>query len=1537
MNTRLATCLLLSLLTCAARAGSQKPTDIPAADRAGLHAAYEAARHEVRAEADGALAALNPGQQWRTRFDGRGFTVTPAAGGWTWGLELRRYGFPGAERAVGEKARVSHAQGRVAYDWDATLREWFVNDTRGLEQGWTFHERPAGAAAGGPLRVELAIRGGLQAEVAHDGASVSYRAGTGAAALTFSGLKAWDADGQALAVRFEPAAEGTGFIRVAVEEAGARYPVTVDPVAQQAYLKASNTDAGDEFGAAVDISGDTIVIGAPSESSSASGVDGSQTNNDTGNSGAAYVFVRNGTTWIQQAYLKASNPGPVDFFGNTVAISGDTIVVGAVHEDSGTTGVNGNENDESRMDNGAAYVFVRSGGMWTQQAYLKAPRPQSATTVGTRGYAPTFRFGKSVDIDGDTIVVCAPTAHTPNGALAEVGAAFVYVRTGTTWSVQAELSGSRTLEREAFGADVAISANTIAVSDTAGTKGSVYVFSRDGTTWTEQAYIPSPNAGLNDFFYSVALSGDTLIVGASAESSALSFAGAAYVFVRIGTSWSQQAKLTAPQADENDRFGINVAISGDTAIVTSADDSSATGIDGDQTNNDKPASGAAYAYQRSGSTWTLKAYIKASNPDQEDGFGGTLGQALAISGDTAVIGAVGEDSAATGVDGGEGDNSRNRSGAAYVFSQADIDRDSDGDGLLDRWESPGKGIDVDGDGIIDLDLYAKGARPDRKDLFVEVDFEPVGGRARLQQALEQVFAAFSFAPVQADNNPANKGIFLQVDIDEGDLASSGAEPNASDGDYPLGFAATKAKRFGTAAERASINSENILKAKALAYRYCFIYKAVKFSPGSFKWGGIAEIGGNDFMIDATTYFRPSAPIEDLAAVFMHEFGHCLNLRHGGGDDVNFKPNYPSIMNYSFNYRKSWSRDFWLLNFSGEKLPTLVENNLNELVGIPSMNYQTFALPYGFDAGTGVATVSLDGFVVDYDSDTKFEASVQADVNYFGPMPVLASFAPDPSPGETLESFNDWANILYKVNPDNTDAGASVVPSEGCGNEQIRKFLEENVSVTAATFEDWVQKFIGIGTETDYEDDPDGDGLVNGVERYLGTHPLFKNKGLTVNPGGNFNGFRHSRTLQPGADTQIAYEWSTDLTNWHASGASSDGVTVTLTPTRLGPGRMGDLIEVLPQIDGSPAGVFFRIAVAKTGVGSGTAIAGGPPVTPAGASYSGLFNVEQASDGYGTLQLKTTARRRATGAIQINGKRKPIKASFDAQGVATQRYTVRSGGQTITQTLVLRLTDDGATVEGDFSDGAGGVHLHTGGRNLTGKKSAPVAQAGAYTSTLAGTNVGGAAEVRGWFTLSVKPTGKARLVGALPDGTKLSLGTNVTTGGAVPVGIGLYKNKLGYLLGQLAIDADNRSISGLPTWFKPAGNPEPLASVPRHSLTAFGLPYVKPDRGERAVEGFDANDGAALADLTLGNLAADILDKAITIGTDNKIAIATPGDDKLALAIAPGTGVLTGSFIHSDGAKRKISGVLLQQTPTGVIEGFFPGTTLPGVLRITPTP
>src|SRR5207248_644726 len=137
------------------------------------------------------------------------------------------------------------------------------------------------------------------------------------------------------------------------------------------------------FGRSVAISGDTVVIGAEHESSAATGVGGNQADNSASAAGAAYVFVRSGTTWTQEAYLKASNAGANDGFGESVAISGDTVVVGAANEDSHATGVDANQADESAADSGAAYVFVRSGTTWAQQAYLKASNTGAGDEFGS--------------------------------------------------------------------------------------------------------------------------------------------------------------------------------------------------------------------------------------------------------------------------------------------------------------------------------------------------------------------------------------------------------------------------------------------------------------------------------------------------------------------------------------------------------------------------------------------------------------------------------------------------------------------------------------------------------------------------------------------------------------------------------------------------------------------------------------------------------------------------------------------------------------------------------------------------------------------------------------------------------------------------------------------------------------------------------------------------------------------------------------------------------------------------------------------------
>ena len=463
-------------------------------------------------------------------------------------------------------------------------------------------------------------------------------------------------------------------------------------VCEQIYLKASNTGTGDRFGRGVAISGDTLVVGAIDESSNATGVNGDQANNSATSAGAAYVFVRSGTNWIQQAYLKASNSGVNDHFGESVAVSGDTLLVGAVFESSNATGVNGDQSNNTAGASGAAYVFVRNRTNWSQQAYLKP----SNTGVGDQ-------FGYPVAVSGDTAVVGARfedsgatgvNGDQTNNTATDAGAAYVFVRTGTNWTQQAYLKASNTASNDVFGFSVAVSGETIVVgaleessnatgvngdqtNNNAVASGAAYVFVRSGTNWSQQAYLKASNTGTLDHFGDdLALSGDTLLVGAPLEDSnatgvngdqannAATDAGAAYVFVRSGTNWIQQAYLKASNTGSNDSFGDQVAVSGHTVVVGAVfEDSNATSINGDQGNNTATNAGAAYLFVRTGTNWSQQAYLKASNP----GAGDRFGEPVAVSGGTVVVGARFEGSDATGVNGDQSNDNAPISGAAYVF------------------------------------------------------------------------------------------------------------------------------------------------------------------------------------------------------------------------------------------------------------------------------------------------------------------------------------------------------------------------------------------------------------------------------------------------------------------------------------------------------------------------------------------------------------------------------------------------------------------------------------------------------------------------------------------------------------------------------------------------------------------------------------------------------------------------------------------------------------------------------------------------------
>jgi hypothetical protein len=439
-------------------------------------------------------------------------------------------------------------------------------------------------------------------------------------------------------------------------------------VQQVAYLKAANLDIGDHFacggslpghiGSALAISadGNTIAVGAPHESSGATGINGDADDNSLYASGAVYVFARSGDAWVQQAYVKASNPGQSDLFGMTVALSADGSVMGvaAPWERSAATGVNGDQDDDSLSQAGAAYVFVRSGDTWSQQAYVKASNTGRAPGEGEEiGDGDQFGISLALSGDGNALAVGAPTEDS-----------------------------------------AAMGINGDQADDSATSAGAVYLFSRTGSTWSQQAYVKAANAGGGDLFgYSVGLShdGDTLVAAGYDEDGAgrgvnpdladggRNGSGAIYVFSRTGTAWEQDAYLKGSRSEGNDALGFSLAISGDgSTIVAGAGDESCLvgGVNPEGCDADKPddasggSAGAAYVWARSGNTWVEEAFLKASNPNLQDWFAARL--AVSGDGNTVLVGAPMEDSNVRGVNGvGQQDNSATESGAAYLFTRSD--------------------------------------------------------------------------------------------------------------------------------------------------------------------------------------------------------------------------------------------------------------------------------------------------------------------------------------------------------------------------------------------------------------------------------------------------------------------------------------------------------------------------------------------------------------------------------------------------------------------------------------------------------------------------------------------------------------------------------------------------------------------------------------------------------------------------------------------------------------------------------------------------
>jgi hypothetical protein len=459
-----------------------------------------------------------------------------------------------------------------------------------------------------------------------------------------------------------------------------------------AKLASADLAAGDRLGHSVAVSGDTAVVGAFEDDAPAS------------NQGSAYVFEWNGTSWVQQAKLVASDGAAGDRFGRSVAISGNTIVVGAAN-DAGPGG--------TPVDLGSAYVFVRTGSSWTQQAKLLAGGGVSGDL-----------FGSSVALSGDSALIGATQELTGHP-----GVAYVFVRSGSSWAQEAQLVESDGLGDtvDSFGSSVAIEGDTAVVGalneehrppggTTRSQQGSAYVYARSGGSWAKQArLVPNDGATGDSFGSGVAISGDTVLAGAARRDSAgITDHGAAYAFVSCGAGWVQQAKVMASDKATTDKFGTSVALSGDWLIVGSPED------DGPPPATIADNRGSAYAFELiqrdsdcDGVFDQFDNCPAVPNADQADGDGDAEGDAcdadddndgveddfdncpFTANADQADLDGDGEGDVCDGdVDGDGHANASDNCPFVPNLDQLDTDGDGEGDDC---------DVDDDADGVLDED------------------------------------------------------------------------------------------------------------------------------------------------------------------------------------------------------------------------------------------------------------------------------------------------------------------------------------------------------------------------------------------------------------------------------------------------------------------------------------------------------------------------------------------------------------------------------------------------------------------------------------------------------------------------------------------------------------------------------------------------------------------------------------------------------------------------------------------------------------------
>jgi len=538
-----------------------------------------------------ALEAENAQQKLTADFTSTGvaFHTSNATSHEIWKLALRGYGRGGNVQPVNEAAPQTSAN-RVEYA-RGPLTEWYVNGPLGVEQGFTLKERPSVTDGSGkgmkPLTLALSLSSYLTASVDRSGTGLTLKGDKGQPQLRYGGLSASDASGKQLRTWME--IQG-GELLLKVEDAGARYPIVVDPFVQLATLTASDPSKLEFLGVAVAISGNTVAVGIGS----------------THVQGAVYIFEKPASGWsniTQTAKLTASDGVVDDYLGYSVAINGNTVVSGAPNANN---------------DSGEAYVFVEPVGGWTDMTET------AKLTTSTIHQA----FGSSVAISGNTAVV-----GSTDYDVFRAGAVFVYEKPAAGWASMVQtamLTPSDGHNYDAFGSAVAMSGNMVVAIG----RGKGYVFVEPSGGWvdmTQTGWLVVPGGSS----LSVSTDGNTVVTGNPYATIGSKYAqGAAYVFVKPAGGWGNAtpvATLTASDGAAGDEFGYGVAVSG-SKIATGAPFAAV---------GSNSAQGASYAFIKPSTGWKTTAHFDSKIVASDGASGDELGWSMSISGSLLLVGAPG--------------------------------------------------------------------------------------------------------------------------------------------------------------------------------------------------------------------------------------------------------------------------------------------------------------------------------------------------------------------------------------------------------------------------------------------------------------------------------------------------------------------------------------------------------------------------------------------------------------------------------------------------------------------------------------------------------------------------------------------------------------------------------------------------------------------------------------------------------------------------------------------------------------------------------